>query len=95
MVPASITPTHLCEVVSHIESLHHEQLTNSDVQQALTELALVSAWIESHKLSLTRRLQQLASKSASIVAADVLSRTCGISRSEAKRGDFLAYFTAY
>lgn len=86
MVPASITPTHLCEVVSHIESLHHEQLTNNDVQQALTELALVSAWIESHKLSLTRRLQQLASKSASIVAADVLSRTCGISRSEAKRG---------
>lgn len=86
LIPASITQSHLCAVIARIESLHPEQLTNNDIQQALTELAMVSAWVESHKLSFTRRLQQLASKSASIVATDVLSRACGISRSEAKRG---------
>ena len=63
-----------------------EQLTNQQVQQALTNLATASAWIESHKVQLTRRLQELANHSAGIVTAEVLSRACGISRSEAKRG---------
>ena len=86
MVPAPITQAQLYDVVAHIEALQSNELTNNSVQQALGELALVSAWVESHKLTLTRRLQQLASNSPSIVAADVLSRACGISRSEAKRG---------
>jgi len=85
LVPAPISQVHLCTVIAHIESLHLDELTNNDVQHALAELALVSAWIESHKLTLTRRLQQLASKSPSIVATEVLSRSCGISRGEAKR----------
>ena len=86
MVPAPITQAQLSAVVAHIESLHSGQLNNNDVEQALAQLALVSAWVESHKLMLTRRLQQLASNSPSIVAAEVLSRSCGISRAEAKRG---------
>ncbi|MEY3290859.1 MAG: hypothetical protein RLY19_950 [Actinomycetota bacterium] len=86
MIPAPISQVRLCSIVAHTESLHPDELTNNDVQHALAELALVSAWVESHKLMLTRRLQQLASKSPSIVAAEVLSRSCGISRSEAKRG---------
>lgn len=56
------------------------------MQQALTDLAIASAWIESHKVHLTRRLQELARHSAGIVTAEVLSRTCGISRGEAHRG---------
>lgn len=56
------------------------------MQKALTDLATASAWIESHKVQLTRRLQELANNSAGIMTAEVLSRACGISRSEAKRG---------
>lgn len=86
MIHTSITQSHLCAVIDCIEALDPEELTSNGIQQALTELALVSAWVESQKLLFTRRLQQLASKSASIVATDVLSRACGISRSDAKRG---------
>ena len=50
----------VCPIVEKIDSLHVSRLTTESVRQALEGLAQVAAWVDSQKLLLTRRLQELA-----------------------------------
>ena len=69
-----------------IDSVDTSQLTTEAIRDLLAGLSQVSAWVETQKLSLTKRLQQLASKSPSVVPAEVLASSLGVTRSDAKRG---------
>jgi hypothetical protein len=69
-----------------IDSVDPSQLTTETIRDLLIGLSQVSAWVETHKLSLTKRLQQLASKSPAVVPAEVLASSLGVTRSDAKRG---------
>lgn len=85
MSPA-LHATSICPIVQKIDSLVLQELTTESVRQALEGLAMVDAWIESQKLHLTRRLQELAASSPSVVPAHVIASASGVTRSEAKRG---------
>lgn len=76
----------ICPLVQKIDSLEHDQLTTEAIRVALNGLAQISAWVESQKLVLTRRLQDLAISSPAVVPAQVIAAACGITRSEAQRG---------
>jgi len=78
--------TTICPVVERIDSLPVSQLTTELVRQALEGLAQVAAWVDSQKLLLTRRLQELAAASPSVIPAQVIASACGVTRSEAQRG---------
>ncbi len=76
----------VCPIVEKIDSLHVSHLTTESVRQALEGLAQVAAWVDSQKLLLTRRLQELAAASPSVIPAQVIASACGVTRSEAQRG---------
>jgi len=76
----------ICPIVEKIDSLSINQLTTESVRQALEGLAHISAWADSKKLLLTRRLQELATASPSVIPAQVIASACGVTRSEAQRG---------
>ncbi len=76
----------ICPIVDKIDVLDIHQLTTESVTQALEGLAHVTAWVDSQKLLLTKRLQELATASPSIVPAQVIASACGVTRSEAQRG---------
>ena len=76
----------VCPIVEKIDSLHVSRLTTESVRQALEGLAQVAAWVDSQKLLLTRRLQELATASPSVIPAQVIASACGVTRSEAQRG---------
>ncbi len=76
----------VCPIVEKIDSLTVDHLTAESVRHALEGLAHVTSWVESQKLVLTRRLQELASSSPSVIPTQVIATACGITRSEAKRG---------
>ena len=83
---AILCATTICPIVDKIDVLDIHQLTTESVTQALESLAHVTAWVESRKLLLTRRLHALAAASPSIVPAQVIASACGVTRSEAQRG---------
>jgi len=83
---ATLRATTICPIVDKIDVLDIHQLTTESVTQALEDLAHVTAWVDSQKLLLTKRLQELAAASPSIVPAQVIASACGVTRSEAQRG---------
>jgi len=83
---ATLRATTICPIVDKIDVLDIHQLTTESVTQALEGLAHVTAWVDSQKLLLTKRLQELAAASPSIVPAQVIASACGVTRSEAQRG---------
>jgi hypothetical protein len=83
---SEIHASDLLPIMRRIDSVDTSQLTTEAIRDLLTGLSQVSAWVETQKLSLTKRLQQLASKSPSVVPAEVLASSLGVTRSDAKRG---------
>jgi hypothetical protein len=76
----------VCSIVEEIDAITVSHLTTESVRHALEGLAHVTAWVESQKLLLTRRLQELAAASPSVVPAQVIASASGVTRSEAQRG---------
>jgi hypothetical protein len=76
----------LAPLMSRVDAAEPTQLTTEAIRELLTALAQVSAWVETHKLIFTKRLQHLATKSPSVVPAEVLASSLGVTRSDAKRG---------
>lgn len=85
-MPVTLSSATICPIVEKIDSLHVSHLTTESVRQALEGLAQVAAWVDSQKLLLTRRLQELAAASPSVVPAQIIASACGVTRSEAQRG---------
>lgn len=83
---SEIHASDLAPIMRRIDSVDSSQLTTEAIRDLLTGLSQVSAWVETQKLSLTKRLQQLAAKSPSVVPAEVLATSLGVTRSDAKRG---------
>lgn len=83
---SEIHASDLMPTMRRIDSVDTSQLTTEAIRDLLAGLSQVSAWVETQKLSLTKRLQQLASKSPSVVPAEVLASSLGVTRSDAKRG---------
>ncbi len=80
-----IAPEGVCESISRLSNCDVSQLTSESVRQALDELASFSAWIETSRLTLTRRLQQLSLHSSAVSPTDILSSTHGATRAETRR----------
>lgn len=83
---SDIHASDLAPIMRRIDSIDPSQLTTEAIRDLLTGLSQVSAWVETQKLCLTKRLQQLASKSPSVVPAEVLASSLGVTRTDAKRG---------
>ena len=79
------TTVGLCVSIRSLEHLDISLVSAEQAREALSGLASISSWVEMHRLELTRRLQELAKRSPSIVPADILVSTGSISRADAKR----------
>ena len=85
MGQAFVSPEEFCDVVQWLQSCDVSTLTAESVRTALDHLAAMSAWTESHKISLVRRLQQLSQQSSAVSPTDILAATHGGTRTDAKR----------
>ena len=81
----SIAPEDFCEIITRLHECDVSALSSEAVRNALSDLAQLSAWVETTRLSLTRRLQQLSAQSTAVSPTDILAATPGATRAEAKR----------
>ncbi len=80
-----IAPEEFCDAITWMQSIDISTLTAESVRTALDHLATMSAWVEGNKLSLVRRLQELAQHSTAISPTDILASAQGGTRADAKR----------
>lgn len=81
-----MTPTaDLSALIAKSDMLDTATLTADGVRDALINISRVQAWVDSHKLALSRRLQQLKNASASVVPEQIMARACSVTRTEATR----------
>lgn len=81
----SIAPQDFCEVVSRLHECDVSTLSAESVRGALHDVAAISAWVETTRLALTRRLQHLSRQSTAVSPSDILAATPGATRADAKR----------
>ena len=82
---ASVVPEDFCDIIARLHECDLSTFSAESVREALHDLAVIAAWVETQRLSLTRRLQQLSRNSAAVSPTDILAATPGGSRADAKR----------
>jgi hypothetical protein len=73
------------EIITRIDSSDLSGFSENDIRDALGEIASIQTWVDQRKIELTRRLQQLASRSPSIHPQHVLATAGNTSRYDAYR----------
>jgi hypothetical protein len=77
--------TDIPEIINRLDSSDLSDFSETDIRQALGDIASIQTWVDRRKIELTRRLQQLASQSPSVHPQHVLATVGNISRYDAYR----------
>lgn len=77
--------TDIPEIINRLDSSDLSGFSESDVRDALGDIASIQTWVDRHKIELTRRLQQIASQSPSVHPQHVLATAGNTSRYDAYR----------
>lgn len=80
--PAGRSPTW---IVRRYDELDGGGMNLEAVRTALSDLSCLTSWIETRRMILTRRLNELSTTSPSVAPVDILCSSSLISRSEARR----------
>jgi hypothetical protein len=75
----------ICSAVRAIGTTNTDEISLEGVRQALHKLAVVQTWIDSQKILLGRRLDQLASASPAVMPEQVIVAACASTRADARR----------
>jgi len=75
----------ICSAVRAVGATSSDEISLEGVRQALHKLALIQAWIDTQKILLGKRLDQLASASPAVMPEQVIAAACASSRADARR----------
>jgi hypothetical protein len=75
----------ICSAVRAVGTTSPDEIPLEGVRQALHKLTLIQTWIDTQKILLSKRLDQLASASPAVMPEQVIAAACASSRADARR----------